>query len=316
MVKKTILITGGAGFIGSQLADRLLAGGYKVLVFDNLSWGKRQYFKHNLNNPDYQFVKLDLRHKSQVAQAMPPAIDTVFHLAANSDIARGSQDPNIDLEHSIEATFHVLMAMKEKGIKKIFFTSGSGVYGDVGTTYTGEDFGPLLPVSMYGATKLSAEAIIAAFVHLYGMQAWILRPANIIGPRSTHGVIYDFMHKLRKDPSHLQILGDGRQSKSYLHTDDVLDSFFLVWQKTNKPINLYNLASNDFITVNHIAKIIIKTMALKNVQIEHTGGKVGWIGDVPKVRLTFDALEKLGWKRKYTTMQAVERTASALLKEI
>ncbi len=313
---KKILITGGAGFIGSLLIKRLIKKGYEIIVFDNLSLGRIEYLKPYLKNPKFSFVQLNLLDKKKLFNATPHTIDTVFHLAANSDISIGATDTSVDYKNTTMATYNLLDAMREKKIRKIFFTSGSGVYGDVGEVYTDETFGPLFPVSMYGATKLSAEAFISAFVHLYDMRAWIMRPANIIGPHSTHGVIFDFIKKLRSNPKQLKILGDGEQSKSYLYIDDVLDAFLLVWEKSNLPINLYNLTSTDFLTVTEIARVIIKTMGLKNVNLKYTGGKVGWKGDVPIVRLNGDALIKLGWKRKFTTKTAVEKTAQDLLGEL
>ena len=177
----------------------------------------------------------------------------MYHLAANADIARGVDDPTLDFEHSIVATFSVLQAMKHHGIKKLVYTSGSGIYGDQGLRFFTETYGPLQPVSMYGASKMGAEGLISAFVHLFDMQAWLVRPANIIGPRSTHGVVFDFIRKLQKDPTQLKILGDGKQSKAYLHVDDIIDALLLVQRKAKGRINFFNLSSTSFITVNRIA---------------------------------------------------------------
>lgn len=311
---KKILITGGAGFIGSHLIRRLLDKKYKVIVFDNLSLGRKEFLKPYLDNPRFSFVKLDLLDKEKLLNSMQDDTDTVFHLAANSDISLGAVDTSIDFKNTTIATYNLLEAMKVKKVKKIFYTSGSGVYGNAGSIYTKETFGPLFPVSIYAATKLSAEAFISAYTHLYDMQAWIVRPANIIGPRSTHGVIFDFIKKLRNNPKQLQILGDGKQSKSYIYIDDVLDAFFLIWEKGKKPISLYNLTSTDFITVTQIANIIIRMMGLLDVKLIYTGGNVGWKGDVPKVRLSQDLIKNLGWNPRYTTKSAVEQTVKDLLK--
>lgn len=313
---KKVLITGGAGFIGSHLIKRLLNKKYEVVVFDNLSLGRKEFIEPYLDNPRFFFVKLDLLDKETLLNSLPHDIDTVFHLAANSDISKGAIDTSIDFRNTTIATYNLLEAMKAKKIKRVFYTSGSGVYGNAGSTYTKETFGPLFPVSIYAATKLSAEAFISAFVHLYDMQAWIVRPANIIGPRSTHGVIFDFIRKLRSNPKQLQILGDGQQSKSYIYIDDVLDAFFLIWKRGKKPISLYNLTSADFITVTEIANIIIGTMGLRKVKLIYTGGNVGWKGDVPKVRLSQVLIKKLGWSPKYTTNSAVVQTVKDLLKEL
>lgn len=312
--QKKILITGGAGFIGSQLADYFLLKEYEVLVIDNLSWGKKLYFEHNLNNKNYKFVKLDLLNKKDLTSLELENIDTVFHLAANSDISRSAKDPKIDLNNTTIVTFNLLEKMRNCGIKKIFYFSGSGVYGDVGNKYTSEKFGPLCPVSMYGATKLSAEAMISAYVNLFDMKAWILRPANIIGPRATHGVIFDFINQLKKHKNYLKILGDGKQSKSYLYVEDVIKAVDLVWNKANKKINIFNIASNSFISVTEIANEILKQMKLKNTEVEYTGGNIGWKGDVPVVRIDNHKINKLGWKVKYSSKQAVSHTIGELLK--
>lgn len=311
---KKILITGGAGFIGSQLADYFLFKGFKVLVIDNLSWGKKQFFEHNLKNINYKFVELDLLNKKELNNLDLKNIDTVFHLAANSDISRSAKDPVIDLDNTTMATFNLLEKMRNNDIKKIFYFSGSGVYGDVGDKYTSERFGPLCPVSMYGATKLSAEAMISAYVNLFDMKAWILRPANIIGPRATHGVIFDFINQLKVHKNYLKILGDGKQSKSYLYVKDVIKAVDLVWNKANENINIYNIASKSFITVTEIAKEILKQMKLKNTKIEYTGGNIGWKGDVPVVRIDNHKINKLGWMEKFSSKQAVSHTISDLLK--
>lgn len=308
-----ILVTGGAGFIGSQLVDKLLSEGHKVTVIDNLSWGKEEFLAPNFSNKNFKFIKVNLLDKEELVKNFPEKVEMVFHLAANSDIMRGTIEPEIDLKNTTIATFNLLDTLRQKEVKKIFFTSGSGVYGDVGDTFTGETFGPLLPISMYGATKLSAEAMISAFVNLNDMQAWILRPANIIGPRATHGVIFDFINKLKNDPSKLEIFGDGSQSKSYLYVDDVLEAINITWQKANDRINLFNISSDTFITVSEIAEVVISEMGLKKVGIAYTGGNRGWKGDVPIVRLSMQAIEKLGWKSKHTSRQATLKTVRALL---
>src|SRR5580692_9200377 len=184
-----IIVSGGAGFIGSTLVDRLMASGHAVTVVDNLSGGDERFLAHHRDSPRFRLVVADVRNTDRLIAAMSADVDLVFHLAANADIARGVEDPTLDFEHSIVATFSMLRAMKHHGIKKLVYTSGSGVYGDRGLAFLPETHGPLEPVSMYGASKLSAEGLVSAFAHLYDMRAWILRPANIIGPRSTHGVV-------------------------------------------------------------------------------------------------------------------------------
>lgn len=313
---KKILITGGAGFIGSQLVDYLLKKKYEVLVFDNLSVGKQKSVDKYFSNPHFSFIKLDLLDKKKLLSSLPETIDTVFHLAANSDLAKSATDTGIDIENTIIATHNLLEAMRIKRIKKIFFTSSSAIYGNVGLTFFAENYGPLFPESTYSSAKISAEAFIAGYVNMFDMQAWIVRPANIIGPHATHGVIYDLINKLRKNPKQLEILGDGKQSKAYLYITDVLDAFYLIWKKGNKPINLYNITSADFITVTEIAHTIIKGIGLKNVKLLYTGGRAGWKGDVPTTRINGDAIKKLGWKNSYTTKEAVGKTVQDLLNEL
>ncbi len=308
-----VVVTGGAGFIGSTLVDRLIQAGHHVTVVDNLSGGDRSFLAHHARSKRFRLVVEDVRNTKALSRALGPKVELVYHLAANADIALGVEDPTLDFEHSIVATFSLLQAMRHHGIKRLVYTSGSGVYGDRGRTFLSESHGPLEPVSMYGASKLGAEGLISAFVHLFGMQAWVFRPANIIGPRSTHGVVFDFMRKLQKNPKQLAILGDGKQSKAYLHVDDVIDALLLVQKKTKEPLSFFNLSSRSFISVNRIADLVISGMGLGPVKRTHTPGKVGWKGDVPVIRLTGTRLTKLGWKPKYDSAQAVTATVKALL---
>lgn len=311
-----ILVTGGAGFIGSHLTDLLLQKGHKVVIIDNFSVGKKEFIAHNLKNPNFHFLSFDLLNYRKLLSYWPKNIDMVFHLAANSDISQGASKTRVDFDNTTVATFNLLNAMLAKRVKNIFYTSGSGVYGDVGKKLMHELQGPLIPVSLYGATKLSAEALISAYVHLFDFRAWIVRPANIIGPRATHGVVYDFMKQLRKHPKHLKILGDGKQTKSYLYISDVLKAIDLIWRKSKNPLSVFNLASDTSISVNSIANIIISEMKLRNVTIKRTGGCVGWKGDVPIVRLNNSKLMRLGWKPHYSSKEAVIVTVRSLLQEI
>lgn len=310
---KTFFITGGAGFIGSHFTDILLDMGKEVIIFDNLSSGKLDFIKHHKKNPHLTFIKGDLLNQKQLASAINRNIDFVIHLAANPDISKGIEDPSVDYNQTIVATFNLLMEMKNKKVKKILFLSGSGVYGNVGDICTKEEFGPLLPVSMYGASKLSAEGLISAFSNLFKIKAWIFRPANIIGDRATHGVIFDFINKLKKNPSQLLILGDGNQSKSYLHISDVIDGIFLALGKSQDKINLFNIGSTSFITVNEIADIVIESMKLKDVAIKHTPGNIGWPGDVPIVRIDSKKLQDLGWNPRLSSGEAVKKTVLNLI---
>lgn len=308
-----IVVTGGAGFIGSNLVDRLMRKGHHVTVLDNLSGGCLDFLAHHRRSAQFEFIRTDVRNTEKLKKILHPRIDLIFHLAANADIARGVDDPTLDFQHSIVATFSLLQAMKHHRISQIVYTSGSGVYGDRGANYSSESFGPLEPVSMYGASKLGAEGLISAFAHLFQMRAWIVRPANIIGPRATHGVVFDFVQRLKKDPTRLRILGDGKQTKSYLHVEDVIDALLLVQRKAKAPVNFFNLSSNSFITVNEIANEVVRRMKLKDVKFERTGGKIGWKGDVAVVRLHNTRLSDLGWRPNYTSRRAVRATIEALL---
>jgi len=305
------LVTGGAGFIGSHLVDHLLKNGHYVKVYDNLSGGNPDFLAHQKNNKKFNFVKADLQDIKKLKKETK-GIEMIYHLAANSDISKGILDPRIDYKQTISNTFNVLQAMKENKIKKIFFTSGSGIYGDVGSIYTKENFGPLIPVSMYGASKLSAEALIFAFSNFYDIQVWMLRPANIIGPRLTHGVVFDFIKRLKKNPQKLHILGDGKQSKSYLYVLDVIKGIDLVAKKSKNKINIFNIASNSYIDVNSIADIITKEMEIKPKR-SWSGGKIGWKGDVAKVRINNGNITKIGWKPKYNSKEAVQKTVRVVL---
>lgn len=295
MKYKKIFITGGAGFIGRNIIEKLKDNN-QIKIYDLVS-GQ------------------DLLDLTKLKRAIKN-YDIVFHLAANADIAKSALDPSLDLNNTTIATFNVLEAMRASKIKHIVFNSGSGVYGDQGATYTDENFGPLLPTSMYGASKLGAEGLISAYCSLYGLQSWIFRPANVVGRYQTHGVAYDFINKLNKNPEELKILGNGKQSKSYIYIDDCISAMFLAIKKSKKKVNLFNIASQGFTTVNAIAKIIVQEMGLKNVKFKYTGGRGGWKGDIPVVRLDTKSIRQLGWKEKFNSNQAVQQSVKDLIKEL
>ena len=311
-------ITGGAGFIGSTMVEKLLHDKEnKVTIFDNFCSGKMSYIEKYLNNPNFKLIKGDLLNLPEIKEAVKNH-DFVFHFAANPDIAKAMVETDLDLKLSVIATYNLLEGMRLTGVSKMAYSSGSGVYGDVGYTEMPENFGPLLPSSMYGATKLGAEGIISAFCHMFGFQAWIFRFANVVGKNQTHGVGFDFIRKLKENPKKLNILGDGKQSKSYIHVSDVLDAMQFVIKNTNEgvTVNVFNVATKDYITVNEIADIVAEEMGLKNVQYEHTGGSRGWKGDVPIVRFNLDKITKLGWKVKYNSSEAVKKSIKEMLLEL
>ncbi|UCC39481.1 MAG: NAD-dependent epimerase/dehydratase family protein [Candidatus Aminicenantes bacterium] len=304
-------ITGGAGFIGSHMVDELIKEG-EVTVFDNLTSGKTDYVAHHQENDKFKFIKGDLGDLSHLKKAMKN-YDAIFHFAANPDIARSMLETDLDLREGTLLTYNVLETMRHNGVKKIIYSSGSGIYGDVGTTPTPEDFGPLLPISMYGASKLSCEGLISAFCHMFDMQGYIFRFANVVGKRQTHGVGYDFIHKLKENPKELTILGDGTQSKSYIHVTDVAEAMLFVYKGSSDKVNVFNVATDDYIDVTTIAKIVIEEMELKDVRLHYTGGNRGWKGDVPKVRFDLDKIHRLGWRAKYNSTEAIRKSIREML---
>ena len=309
------LVTGGAGFIGSHLVDRLVARGDKVLVVDNLSSGVLDFIKDHIENGKVEFSNTDLKDLDALKPLMH-GVDIVYHLAANPDIRLGTRITDTDLNEGTIATYNVLESMRLAGVKKIAFASSSVVYGEDAPMPTPEDHGPCLPISLYGASKQAGEGLIGAWVGTFGLQAWIFRFANIIGERGTHGVIFDFIHKLKKDPSRLEVLGNGLQEKSYMEVGDCVDAMLHVISNTNESINLYNLGSNDTCSVRNIAAIVVKETGCTNASIEYTGGDRGWAGDIPKAMLAINRLIDLGFKVNYDSEEAVAHTARVLIQEI
>ncbi|MEK7170206.1 MAG: NAD-dependent epimerase/dehydratase family protein [Patescibacteria group bacterium] len=293
-------VTGGAGFIGSHLTDRLMAEGSEVVVYDNLSLGKKEFLEPHLGNSRFTFVEADLLESEKLKEAMDGS-DIVFHLAANSDVIRSAKNPDIDLQAGTLATYNVLEAMHAGGVRKIVFTSSNVVYGEATISPTTETYGPLLPISFYGASKLACEAVIAAYCHNFTLQAWIYRFGNIVGRRPTHGVVLDFYRKLQKDPTRLEVLGDGKQSKPYIEVHDCVDGMLFGFTHANEQINLFNLGTTGGVYVKDIADIVIREMGLKDMAVQFTGGVRGWPGDVHTVRLDVSKLKALGWKPRYPT---------------
>ena len=304
-------VTGGAGFIGSHLVDRLVERG-GVTVYDNLSSGRADFISRHLGRADFKLVEADLLDFDRLKKAMARH-DVVFHLAANPDVRAGITATDLDLRVGTMASYNVLEAMRLNNIKKLAFASSSAVYGEAGTDAVGEDGGPLQPISLYGASKLGSEGLISAFCHLFAMQGWIFRLANIIGSRLTHGVIFDFIGRLKQNPGRLEILGDGRQQKPYLHVDDCVDGMLLAMEKSGEALNVFNLGPASSTSVAGIARMVAAEMGLKDVEFHYGGGDRGWAGDVPQVRLDAGAMNRLGWQPKYSSDQAVERTVRELL---
>lgn len=313
-MSKRVLITGGAGFIGSHLADQMVALGWQVTVYDNLSSGKKEFLKPHFGKKYFKFFDDDLLHVPVLIKAMKNH-DLVFHLAANPDIRYGIKHTDTDLKQNTIATYHVLEAMRVNKVKEIILASTSTIYGEPSLMPTPEEYGPLLPISLYGASKLACEALCTSFAHTFGMKCWIFRFANIVGGRGTHGLIYDFIHKLKKNPQRLEILGDGKQAKSYLLVDDCIEAMLYAYAKSKNEVNVYNLGSHDKIDITSIAKLLIKKAGLPNVKLDFTGGKRGWPGDVPQMFLSVKKINALGWKSRKTSLQAVGIAIERMLKE-
>jgi UDP-glucose 4-epimerase len=304
-------VTGGAGFIGSHLVDRLVKMG-KVTVYDNLSSGRLEFISHHLDRGDFNFIEADLLDFSTLKQAIS-GHDVVFHLAANPEVRAGIKATNLDLKTGIIASYNVLEAMRLNQIKRLVFTSSSTVYGDGGVTPVSEDYGPLNPISLYGASKLGSEGFISAFCHLFDMQGWIFRLANVVGSRLTHGVIFDFINNLKQNPGRLEILGDGSQQKPYLHADDCIEGMLFGMEHSKERFSVFNLGPASSTSVVTISNMVVEAMGLKDVEFHYAGGSRGWPGDVPQVRFDAGAMNRLGWKPQYTSDQAVERTVRELL---
>ena len=309
------LVTGGAGFIGSHLVDRLVARGYDVSVADNLSSGVLQFIQGHIDTGAVSFHNIDLKDLESLKPVME-GIDMVFHLAANPDIRLGTRITDTDLKEGTIVTYNVLEAMRLAGVEKIAFASSSVVYGEDAPMPTPENHGPCIPISLYGASKQAGEGLIGSWVGTFGLQAWIFRFANIIGERGTHGVIFDFIHKLKADPNRLEVLGNGLQEKSYMEVGDCVDAILHVVDKTDDRLNLYNLGSSDTCSVRNIAAIVIRETGCEGASIDYTGGDRGWAGDIPKAMLAINRLEDLGFTVNYDSEEAVAHTTRVLIEEI
>ncbi|MFH2126161.1 MAG: NAD-dependent epimerase/dehydratase family protein [Pseudomonadota bacterium] len=307
-------ITGGAGFIGSHMVAAIIDQG-PLTVYDNLSSGSLDFLKAHLDHPNFNFVQGELSDLELVTKSMA-GHERIIHYASNPDIARGMLETDLDIREGTLLTYNVLEAMRLTEAKEILHTSGSGIYGDVGTFPTPEDFGPLTPISFYGASKLACEGLLSAFCHQYGMTGYVLRMGNVVGDHQTHGVGYDFILKLKKDAHCLEILGDGTQGKSYVHVNDVIAAMLFVMEKTSDVVNIFNVATDDVLDVTSIAKIVIAEMGLSDVELAYTGGDRGWKGDVPQVRLVLDKIHDLGWYAKMNSAQAITASVRAMLEEV
>jgi UDP-glucose 4-epimerase len=305
-------VTGGAGFIGSHLVDKLLNMGNHVTSYDNLSSGKKEFFKTHLKNDNFCFVESDLLDLSNLTKEIKDH-DVIFHIAANPFVRLGEKQTRLDLEQGAIATYNILEAMRKNNIGKIVFSSSSVVYAETPDIEIPETYGPTLPISLYGAGKLAAEGLISAFCGTFDFQAWIYRFANVVGSRGTHGVIVDFIDKLNKNPNELEILGNGKQRKPYLHVSDIVDGILFGFEHSNDQINLFNVGCDSNTTVTRIAELVVEEMGLSNVEFKYTGGIRGWAGDVPRFQLDISKLKKLGWKERFSSDGAVRKSIKEIL---
>lgn len=292
-----IVVTGGAGFIGSHLVDKLVSEGADVLVIDDLSTGIKGQV-----NPKARLIRKDIR--TDLSAELKDA-EAVFHLAADPEVRRSATEPAHGFDINVRGTFSVLEACRKSDVRRVLLASTSTVYGEAKKIPTPEDH-PCVPVSNYGASKLAGEAYIASYAGSYGIKGTTLRFANIFGERSSHGVMFDFYHKLKKNPEKLEILGDGKQDKSYLHVSDCVDALLTAWKKQKVPYDVFNAGSRDRITVDTLARLMCDIMELKP-EFFYTGTKRGWAGDVPLMLLDVSKLEALGWKQRIGFKQGMER---------
>jgi UDP-glucose 4-epimerase len=313
-------VVGGAGFIGSHLTDRLVERG-EVTLFDNLSVGKREFVASHLASGRAKLVTGDALDLAALTTAVA-GHDVVFHLAANPEARWGLERTRLDLEQGTIATYNVLEAMRVSGVKKLVFSSSGTVYGDTAEACGEADLGSL-PISLYGASKFAGEALISAYVECFGLSAWIFRFGNVVGPRGTHGAALDFLKKLRDHRTHLEVLGDGRQAKPYLHVTDCTEGMLYGLAhagagatSAKDRLSIFNLCPPDFTSVRRIAELCVQHSPYPNAEIRYTGGDRGWPGDVPQSRLKPDKLAALGFRVRHTSDQAVGMAVAALAKEV
>ena len=316
-----IFISGGAGFIGSHLASKLLKdfNSVKIIIYDNFSSGTIDHLSEIKNSSNVTIVEGDIKHLGLLTHAMADS-DLVVHLAANPDIAKAVKQPDIDFWEGTFLTQNILEAMRINKVSKILYTSGSGIYGEVSGVAFKESYGPCFPISTYGASKMACEALISSYCHMFSVRGRAFRFANVVGPKQTHGVGYDFIRRLKQEPTKLRILGDGTQSKSYIYVEDVIDAMLLVHSKFSQGpcFDVFNVATDDYITVTEIANIACRLAGFSptTVDYQYTGGDRGWKGDVPKVLFDVEKIKKLGWKAQRNSFQAIEDSISAMINEI
>jgi len=314
---RSVFVTGGAGFIGSHVVDTLLPQGYRVTVYDNLSNGRIEYIQAHIGKPNFKFIQADLLDKDRLQESIA-GHDLIWHLAANTDIIGSHENPLRDVNDCVVATANLLEAMRTTGIQPILFSSTGAVYGDLcHDDAVSESAGPLLPVSTYGAGKIGSEAFISSYCHVYGLRGWMFRFGNVVGARMTHGVIYDFIHKLRQNPKELLIRGDGRQEKNYFLVEECIDGMAFGFRSIplteDKPCDVFNLGTTTISRVVDIAHLVKDEMGLPDARIVIEGTKKAWPGDQPRVHFTVDRVNQLGWRTRFTSDQSVRVAVRRML---
>jgi UDP-glucose 4-epimerase len=309
MKNKKVLVTGGAGFIGSHICDKLLESGAEVIVYDNLSSGFQGHIANKKKS--LVFIKGDILETARLTTAMA-GVSTVFHFAANADVRGGINNTQIDLRENVQGTCSVLEAMRHQNVSNIVFASSATVYGEPEIFPTPEST-ELLQTSVYGASKLSSEAYIEAYCEYFSMNSYIFRFVSWVGERYSHGVIFDFIKKLKKNPNKLEILGDGKQRKSYLYVKDGVEGIFYALEHATKNKNIFNLGHDQWMNVTDLADIICDEMGLKDTEYTFTGGSRGWLGDSPFVQLDTSRLRELGWSPQTSIEEGIRRTVQYLL---
>lgn len=310
-----VLVAGGAGFIGSNLVDLLLENNHKVVCIDNYFIGTRENIKHLAGNPNFRMYEQDLCDFECLSKIFEiEKFDYIFHLAANSDIQASAKNPYVEYKNTYTTTFNILECMRIYDVKKLFFASTSAVYGNKTEELLTETTTNLCPVSYYGAAKLGSEALISAFSYMNDFEVLVFRFPNVIGPRLTHGVVFDFISHLKDNPTQLRILGNGTQCKPYIYVADLVEAIVRFMETGKKGVTLYNLGVEGATTVTKIADIVCRKMGLKDVQYIYTGGNVGWKGDVPKFQYDLRKIYSTGWKARYNSDETVEKTVEEVLK--
>ena len=318
MKSHRIMVTGGAGFIGSHLVDSLIERGHEVVVYDNISSGSKEFLSHCMD--EIEFLERDLVSDENIEECLQ-GVDHVYHVAANPDVRIGADNTWVSVEQNILATYNLLESMRkvDRDIPpSLSFTSTSTVYGNAKELPTPEDYGPLVPISQYGASKLAAEALISAFSDNFGIRSSVFRFANVVGSRSTHGILFDFYHKLKEDPKRLEILGDGLQRKSYIHVSDCVEGVIHATEYQKTPFEYYNLGTRDYVEIKEIPDIVCEAMGLDDVEYVYTGGHkgAGWKGDVKFMSLAVDKIISTGWMYELNSRETLERAIREIIEDL